>query len=55
MEAGLSVCTVSTTLSGVNLVRALDVAFNDRWHAFSSSAAKGGSAAPIINETTELV
>lgn len=26
----------------------LDVRFNDRWHTFTPSAAKGGSVAPMV-------
>jgi len=35
--------------------RPLNVAFNDRWHVFSASAAKGGSSIPLIAEGTEMI
>jgi len=34
--------------------RPLNVAFNDRWHSFTGSAAKGGSLIPITNDRSDM-
>lgn len=43
---GVSTCC-NRILGNLTLFRALDVRFNDRWHTFTPTAAKGGQVQPI--------
>jgi hypothetical protein len=38
------------SLNAVYFIANLDVRFNDRWHTFTPSAAKGGQVAPMQSE-----
>jgi len=39
---------ILSTLFFTNGTFGVDVRFNDRWHTFTPSAAKGGQVAPIV-------
>jgi hypothetical protein len=55
MAAGPSVNISILDMLPVILTLVVDVAFNDHWHSFSGSSAKGGSAVPIVNEPSEML